>query len=197
MRNIVLTGVACAAIALTGCQQESPSDEADIATVTEETPTTGGMVDAESATAALQTADGTSVGEARISRMDGGLNLILSVTGMPPGNHGVHIHQTGKCDAPDFKSAGGHWNPTDKEHGLANDNGSHMGDFVNLEVAADGTGSLERPIKGATLEGGANALLDSDGAAFIVHAGQDDQMTDPSGDSGDRIACGVFEKTAS
>ena len=135
MRNIVLTGVACAAIALTGCQQESPSYEADIATVTEETPTTGGMVDAESATAALQTADGTSVGEARISRLDGGLNLILSVTGMPPGNHGVHIHQTGKCDAPDFKSAGGHWNPTDKEHGLANDNGSHMGDFVNLEVA--------------------------------------------------------------
>lgn len=143
-------------------------------------------------TADLKTADGKDVGTVSLSTAGDGLSLVLTVSDMEPGEHGVHIHQTGDCTAPDFTSAGGHWNPTGKMHGLDAEKGSHMGDLPNLVVGEDGTGMLEATIAGASLEGGDNPLLDDDGAAFIVHAGPDDQVTDPSGDSGSRVACGVF-----
>ncbi len=192
--KITAIAASLSVMALAACGEPAPQTESsEVATVPAGEATAPASGD--TATAMLKTADGKSVGEAKIMATPAGLDLTLDVNGMPPGNHGVHIHTTGQCDAPDFKSAGGHWNPTSKSHGLKSDNGSHMGDFVNLEVAADGTGHLERPIENASLESGPNALLDADRAAFIVHAGPDDQMTDPSGDSGARLACGVFTKT--
>lgn len=192
--KIIAFAASLSVLALAACGEPASQEEtSEVATVPEGEATS--PASGETATAMLKTADGKSVGEAKVMQTASGLDLVLDVNGMPPGNHGVHIHATGQCDAPDFKSAGGHWNPTNKSHGLKSDNGSHMGDFVNLEVAADGTGHLERPIENASLENGPNALLEADGAAFIVHEGQDDQMTDPSGDSGARLACGVFTKT--
>lgn len=144
------------------------------------------------ARAALAGADETPYGEVIIGEGDGGLIVQIKAEGLTPGPRGVHIHEVGKCEGPDYKSAGGHWNPTEKEHGLENPKGAHMGDFFNLEIGEDGKGSVEAKIDGASLKEGANALMDADGAAFVVHAGPDDLKTDPSGDSGGRIACGVF-----
>lgn len=144
------------------------------------------------ARAQLTAADGTSHGEVIVAEGDGGLIVRIDATGLTPGAKGVHIHAVGKCEGPDFKSAGGHWNPEGKQHGFDNPQGAHKGDFVNLDIGADGTGMLESTIEGATLKEGANALLDDDGAAFVVHEGPDDLVTDPSGDSGGRIACGIF-----
>ncbi len=145
------------------------------------------------ARAALVGADDTPYGEVIIGEGDGGLIVQIKAEGLTPGPRGVHIHEIGKCEGPDYKSAGGHWNPTEKEHGLENPKGAHMGDFFNLEIGEDGTGSVEAKIDGASLKEGANALMDADGAAFVVHAGADDLKTDPSGESGGRIACGIFE----
>jgi Cu-Zn family superoxide dismutase len=143
---------------------------------------------AEGATAALALADGTAAGTATATPAADGLAITVSVTGIPAGAHGVHVHMTGKCEGPKFTTAGSHWNPGSTEHGLENPKGAHAGDMPNLTVADDGTGSLSFTLKSGTLA----QLLDADGAAFVVHAKADDQKTDPSGDSGDRIACGVF-----
>lgn len=159
----------------------------------------GGSADSEVAPAesiaraTLVGADQTQYGEVIIGEGDGGLIVRIDARGLEPRPRGVHIHEVGKCDAPDFKSAGGHWNPTDKQHGFDNPEGAHMGDFFNLVVREDGTGSVEATIEGGNLKEGANALMDADGAAFVVHAGPDDMKTDPSGESGGRVACGVFE----
>lgn len=147
----------------------------------------------EIARAAVTSADGTPHGEVIIGEGDGGLIVKIDAEGLEPGPRGVHIHETGLCEGPDFTSAGGHWNPTENEHGFENPNGAHMGDFFNLEIGEDGKGSVEARIEGASLKDGANALMDADGAAFVIHAGADDLKTDPSGESGGRIACGVFE----
>lgn len=145
------------------------------------------------AVAMLQTADGEPAGTATATSSGDQVTISLEVQNLPPGEHGVHVHMTGACDAPTFESAGGHWNPTNQKHGLDDPAGQHAGDMPNLEVGDDGTGSLEYTLGGgATFEG----LMDADGSAFVVHAMADDQTTDPSGDSGDRIACGVFESGA-
>jgi Cu-Zn family superoxide dismutase len=140
------------------------------------------------AVAMIQTADGQPAGSATATETPDGLTIALDVTGIAPGEHGVHVHTTGSCEPPKFESAGGHWNPTEKHHGLDNPQGHHAGDMPNLTVAADGTGKLNYTLAGATLAG----LLDADGSAFVIHAKSDDQKSDPSGNSGDRIACGVF-----
>ena len=141
------------------------------------------------ATAILQTSDGKPAGTAIAPAVDGGVRLALQVEGLPAGQHGVHVHMIGKCDAPAFESAGSHWNPTDAKHGLDDPAGQHAGDMPNLVVEADGSGALSYSLQGATFDG----LLDSDGSAMLVHAAADDQKTDPSGNSGNRIACGVFK----
>ncbi|WP_447728219.1 superoxide dismutase family protein [Sphingomonas koreensis] len=143
---------------------------------------------AETATASLEKADGTAAGSAIATVTPEGLSVSVSVTGITPGQHGVHVHMTGKCEGPAFASAGGHWNPGNVKHGLEAPDGAHAGDMPNLAVASDGTGTLTFVLKSGTLA----QLLDADGSAFVVHAGPDDQKTDPSGNSGDRVACGVF-----
>jgi Cu-Zn family superoxide dismutase len=117
------------------------------------------------------------------------VRFTIDAMGMPPGTHGAHVHMVGRCDAPDFASAGGHWNPTAMKHGAMNPQGPHQGDLPNLVIANDGRGTIAATIPGATLA----ALMDADGAAMVVHAQPDDLKTDPSGNSGGRIACGVFQ----
>lgn len=140
------------------------------------------------ATAALMLADGTEVGTVTATGSGGGVTIDVSVTGMEPGLKGVHVHETGAC-TPDFAAAGAHWNPANMTHGLEGAEGQHAGDMPNIEIGEDGSGTLSYMLAmEATFEG----LMDADGSAFVVHAAEDDQMTDPSGESGDRLACGVF-----
>ena len=144
---------------------------------------------AQTLVAPLVKADGTPAGAATATVLPSGrIAINVAVLGVSPGPHGVHVHTTGAC-SPTFAAAGGHWNPGGATHGLDGANGQHAGDMPNIAVGSDGTGTLTYTLDpAATLAG----LLDADGSAFVVHAGPDDQVTDPSGNSGDRIACGVF-----
>lgn len=144
--------------------------------------------------ASLFDAAGSPRGEASVTPAAGGLRLAISGMDLPPGAHGFHIHTVGRCDGPDYASAGGHWNPTAHKHGRDNPEGPHIGDLPNLLIGTDGRGTLEIDIPGASLTGGTAPLLDADGAALVIHAGPDDMKTDPAGNSGARIACGVFSR---
>jgi Cu-Zn family superoxide dismutase len=146
-------------------------------------PGAGGM-------AVLYMANGTTVGNASFRDESGGVRLKAEFKGLPPGEHGIHVHAVGKCDSPDFMTAGGHFNPANKQHGLNNPQGAHAGDMVNLTVAGDGTGTIDYLLKDVT---GSSSLFGPDGTALVIHAMPDDEMTDPSGNSGARIACGVIQ----
>ncbi len=146
------------------------------------------------ATATLADAGGKRVGTASFTPTEEGVRVKVRVSGLPPGEHGIHIHTFGKCDAPDFKSAGGHFNPTGKKHGLENPQGAHVGDLPNLTVGEDGKGKAAFIAKGATLGEGPGSLFGPEGTALVIHAGKDDGKTDPAGDSGARVACGVIKK---
>ncbi|MBA2467332.1 MAG: superoxide dismutase family protein [Sphingomonas sp.] len=137
---------------------------------------------------ALVNSAGQSVGSVRMWQTPGGVTFRIAAAGLPHGNHGLHVHMTGRCDAPRFDSAGPHWNPTGARHGFNNPAGPHRGDLPNVTVAANGVLSEAVSLAGASFEG----LLDADGAALVMHAAPDDYATDPSGNSGDRIACGVL-----
>lgn len=145
------------------------------------------------AEATLRDASGAPRGGVTIAQLDQGIRLTLRVDNMEPGVKAAHIHSVGRCEAPGFTSAGGHWNPFGREHGRDNPAGQHMGDMSNLIVGQDGTGLLEVTITGGQIEGGNAALLDADGAAVMVHASPDDYRTDPTGNAGGRVACGVIE----
>ncbi len=147
---------------------------------------------APAATAALRAPDGRVVARTRVTSMSDGAHVVLEAQGLPSGRYGAHLHMTGRCEGPAFASAGGHWNPTARQHGTQNPQGHHLGDLPNLEVGADGIGRIEFHVAGATLRDGARAILDADGTAVVIHAAADDHRTDPSGNSGDRIACGVL-----
>jgi Cu-Zn family superoxide dismutase len=134
------------------------------------------------------------VGAAEIVQGANGVAISVKVTMLPPGNHGIHIHEVGKCDPPDFASAGGHLNPERKQHGLENPQGPHAGDLSNLEVGPDGSGSLAVTTNRVTLSGGADSLFGPDGTSLVIHANPDDQRTDPDGNSGARIACGAIAR---
>ncbi|MBI4240824.1 MAG: superoxide dismutase family protein [Candidatus Rokubacteria bacterium] len=146
------------------------------------------------ATVELKNAKGDAVGTASFWEDASGVRIIAQVRGIPAGKHGIHIHAVGKCDPPDFMTAGGHFNPGGKKHGLKNPAGPHAGDLPNLEVAADGTGRLEYVTRLVTLASGPTSLFDADGSALVVHASPDDDVTDPTGNSGGRIACGIVSK---
>lgn len=144
------------------------------------------------ASAPLFGRDGSRVGLARLE--GGGPTWVLRVQarGLPPGSHGLHIHAVGRCDPPDFASAQAHWNPGGREHGSANPAGMHAGDLPNLIVGADGQARGVFPIDPAALGSGLAMLFDADGAAVVIHAAADDLRSDPSGNSGARIGCGVL-----
>lgn len=132
---------------------------------------------------------GVKIGTAVAEEVEGAIRVIVEAGDLPEGPHGTHIHAVGKCTAPDFASAGPHWNPTTHQHGKENPAGPHAGDMPNLEVAAGGRDRTIFTLPGGTYQ----QLLDEDGAAIVIHAQADDYKTDPSGNSGGRIACGVFQ----
>jgi superoxide dismutase, Cu-Zn family len=143
-------------------------------------------------TADLARADGSWAGVATVSRRSDGTFLSLSADALMAGTFGMHIHAVGKCQGPEFTTAGPHWNPDMKKHGRDNPMGAHSGDLPNVVAAADKKLTLEYRLPDTILEG-AGGMLDADGAALIIHEKADDYLTDPSGNSGKRIICGVFK----
>lgn len=139
-------------------------------------------------------ANGESVGSAELTEEDEGVTVKVVAEGLPEGSHGFHFHETGKCELPDFESAGSHFNPTDTEHGLDNESGPHAGDLPNLVVEEDGTVDEEILAENVTLkEGEENSLFQEGGTALVIHSDEDDGVSQPAGDAGDRIVCGVIE----
>ncbi len=147
-----------------------------------------------SAAAHLKDGNGRVVGTAVLLQDGGEVRLLLDVNGLPPGDKALHIHEVGRCDPPSFDSARGHFNPTGAEHGTANPRGPHVGDLPNITVDASGRGHLEVTIKRVSLEKGSASLFDADGSALVVHANADDMHTNPAGNSGPPLACGVIER---
>ena len=143
------------------------------------------------ASATLRDASGATVGTASLTQTSSGVLVSGSLSGIGSGTHAVHVHTVGKCDGPGFESAGGHFNPTNRQHGFRNPAGSHAGDMPNVSLPQSGALTFDALLPNASLSG-SNALLDADGAAVVVHASADDYVTDPSGNSGSRIACGVI-----
>jgi Cu-Zn family superoxide dismutase len=149
--------------------------------------------EAQTAKAALQNAEGKDVGSATLTQTPSGVLFSVAVKGLPPGEHAFHVHEVGKCEPP-FTSAGGHFNPGKKKHGLMAAEGAHAGDMPNLHIPASGELNFEVLNTMLTLEKGKpNSVFDADGSALIIHASKDDYKTDPTGEAGGRIACGVVQ----
>jgi len=148
---------------------------------------------ADTASALLKDADGIQVGEITLTEVPSGVLLALDLFEVPPGDHALHIHAVGKCEPPKFESAGPHFNPEGKEHGLENPKGPHAGDMPNIHVPDSGTLKLEVLNPFVSLSG-KNALLDDDGSAIVIHEGADDYASDPAGHAGGRLACAVVTK---
>lgn len=148
---------------------------------------------AQAATATLRNGEGKDVGRAELTQTPAGVLIRLSVKGLPAGEHAFHVHAVGKCEPP-FTSAGGHFNPDNRKHGLMAPDGHHAGDMPNLHVPSSGDLEVEVVNAAITLERGKpNSVFDSDGSALIIHAGKDDYKSDPTGEAGGRIACGLVE----
>jgi Cu-Zn family superoxide dismutase len=144
------------------------------------------------ASARIRTPDGRIIGSAVIPIRSGVIVVQVAASGLRPGRYAVHLHEVGRCDAPAFESAGPHWNPTRRRHGRLNPRGHHLGDLPNLDIGASGSGRIEFTIPGTGAWDGAHPLFDADGASIVIHREPDDYRTDPSGNSGARIACGVL-----
>lgn len=169
-------GLAVAVITLAGCTTAAGGDVMPLGT--------------GSATTTLRNAAGATVGTATLTESTVGLLITGSVNGLTPGAHAIHVHAVGQC-SPTFAAAGGHFNPAGRRHGFRSPAGHHAGDLPNLHVPANGNLDFELTLPDVRL-GGAQALLDADGASLVIHATADDYVTDPAGNSGDRIACGVI-----
>ena len=140
----------------------------------------------------LINASGQSIGSVRAWQTAGGVTFRIDAAGLPHGIHGIHVHPIGRCDPPDFSTAGTHWNPTDREHGINNPKGPHAGDMPNVTVAANGVLQDAVTLPKATMA----QLLDADGASIMIHAGADDYVSQPAGKSGAKIACAVIQPGA-
>jgi Cu-Zn family superoxide dismutase len=175
MRAIVL-----GSILLAGCASvdERPSEQVS-------------AMAAPIAMAQIRTPTGGDAGRATVTTDGGSVSVSVDATGLTPGNHGFHVHTVGRCDAPDFTTAGPHWNPNNMQHGTENPQGPHAGDMPNLVVGDDGRGTATFRLPSGTVD----SMLDADGASIVIHANADDLRTDPSGNSGGRIACGVFQRS--
>ncbi len=144
--------------------------------------------------AELQTSSGQPAGRATITSTGDGIFISAQLRNLPQGMHAIHLHAVGRCDGPGFESAGGHINHGETTHGFLSATGEHDGDLPNINVRSDGTAVADLYTTKVIIDGGANALLDGDGSSIVVHSGIDDYRTDPAGNSGPRIACGVIRK---
>ena len=153
-----------------------------------------GPAAAQSANAVLLNPAGEEIGTVALEQLERGVRIFVQAERLPAGVHAFHIHQTGRCDPPDFQSAGGHFNPTEEQHGWNNPQGYHAGDLPNAQVHADGTLAVEHFTDAVTLGAGDTSIFDDDGAAIVMHEGADDYLTDPAGAAGARIACGVLSR---
>ncbi|MFC2947141.1 superoxide dismutase family protein [Virgibacillus sediminis] len=146
-----------------------------------------------SRTVEMYNGSGDMVGTVELSEQESGVQAKISLEGLEPGYHGVHIHEFPKCEGPDFTSAGNHFNPDGNEHGLMHPEGSHLGDMPNVEADAGGLVEAELMLPEATLKDGKNSILREEGTSIIVHEGQDDGVSQPGGESGNRIICGEIK----
>jgi Cu-Zn family superoxide dismutase len=181
MKRMTIFAAAAAALLASACASQRD----------EEGPLAGVPLGPSQAGADLVDAGGRILARATAEEAGEGVRVRIEAEGMAPGAYGAHVHAVGRCEAPGFTTAGPHWNPTGQQHGKDNPAGMHKGDLPNLLVGADGRGSFEYTVLGAAI-GGPGSMLDADGAAVVIHQRADDYRTDPSGNSGDRIACGVL-----
>ena len=140
----------------------------------------------------IKNAGGKTIGTASVRETKDGVLLVIDVRGLPEGLHAVHVHAVGKCEGPAFTSAGPHFNPLNKKHGLENAAGPHVGDLPDMYVEKNGIGRYEVLLDSITLGSGETSIFDADGSAIVIHVTADDNVSDPVGNSGDRIACGVI-----
>lgn len=190
MHGILKHTVALAAIAaLASC---TPADNRAADTLATDSATAAATAPVTAtASAEVRDAAGNTLGSLIVSEAEGGVSLSGMLHGVTPGEHAIHIHTVGSCEAPNFASAGDHWNPANRQHGTDNPDGPHAGDLSNITVGPDSMATLEQVTPGGMLQGD-SGLLDADGASVVIHETADDYRTDPSGNSGDRVACGVL-----